>query len=202
MKKKILLLLAIIVSSVFSLKAQVDKGDWLLGGAFGFNSANLNANSYTSSNANFTPDIGVAIGKNSVIGLGFGLNYSSNSEQESSLDFSSDLFYKKYFVVKNKLGYYLQLHGGILLATSKFTSADSSGGIVKTNYKSDNYSFGITPGIYYEVAPRLLLTADVGGLGYTYSNNGSSSRSSNFNMSFLISFTFGIDFILGKKQVN
>ena len=171
MKKKILLSLAIIVSSVFSLKAQVDKGDWLLGGSFGFNSANSNSN-YSTSNANFAPNIGVAIGKNSVIGLGFGLAYSSNSVQQSILNFSSSVFYKKYFVLKNKLGYYLQLRGGILLATNKFTYIDSSGSTMKVNYKSYSCSVGITPGIYYQVAPRILLTADVGGLGYAYSNSG------------------------------
>jgi hypothetical protein len=201
MKKKILLSLAVIVSSVFSLKAQIDKGDWILGGSFGLNSANSNSN-YSTSNANFAPNIGLAIGRNSVIGLGFGLAYSSNSVQQSFLSFSSSVFYKKYFIIKNKLGYYLQLHGGILFETNKFNAIDSSGNTSKIRYKSYVYNVGITPGIYYEVAPRILLTADVGGLGYAYSNGGSGNWSSNFNLSFLNSFTFGVDFVLGKKQAN
>ena len=97
--------------------------------------------------------------------------YSKNYVEQSIFDFSSNVFYKKYFVIRNKLGYYLQLHGGILLATDKFTYPDSSGSTIKTNYKSYNYNVGITPVIYYEVAPRLLFTADVGRLGYTYSNS-------------------------------
>lgn len=203
MKNKILLSLAIIVSSFYSLKAQIDKGDWLLGGSFGFNSTNAyvnNSNSYTNSNGNFEPNVGVAIGKNSLIGLGFGLSYSTNSSHQSSLGFSSDLFYKKYFVIRNKMGCYLQLQGGILLETSKYTVIDSSGSSLKSNYKSYFYTAGITPGIYYEVAPRILLTANVGGLGYEYSNNGSGSWSSYLNVSFLNNFTFGVDFIIGKKQ--
>ena len=202
MKKKILLSLSVIVCSVFSSQAQIEKGDLLLGGSFGINANSANSSSYTTSNANFAPHIGLAIGKNSVIGLGFGLSYSSNSAAQSNFDFSSSVLYKKYFVIRNKLGYYLQLHGGILLATNKFTYIDSSGSAMKTNYKSYSYSVGITPGIYYGVTPRLLLTADVGGLGYAYSDGGSGSWSSNFNMSFLNSFTFGVDFILGKKQAN
>jgi hypothetical protein len=201
MKKKILLSLGIIGCTIFSLKAQIEKGNLLLGGSFGLNSNNSNP-TYTTSNANITPHIGLGIGKNSVIGLGFGFSYSSNSGMQSNLDLSTNIFYKKYFVIKNKLGYYLQLHGGVTVSTSKYTVIDSSGNANKTSYKEYSYSLGIIPGIYYEVAPWILLTADVGGLGYVYSNNGGRNWSSNFNVGFFNSFTFGVEFILGKKQSN
>jgi len=83
MKKKILLSLAIIISFAFSLKAQVDKGDWLLGGTLGINTSNAGS-STNYSNSNITPHMGYAIGNKTVLGLSLGVNFSESSSQNKN----------------------------------------------------------------------------------------------------------------------
>ena len=196
MKSKILLLIGISICLTLASEAQFQKGDWLLGGTLGFNAANSSPGSKTSSNTNIAPHIGLSIGKHAVIGFDFSFSYSSGSSSLSNLFFSSYVFYRRYFVLKNKLGWYLQFNGGVGWSKDEYNVYDSAGNTSKTISRSQIYNLGITPGLYYQVAPRILLNADVGQLAYYYSNDGGGYSSSNLSFNFFNSYTFGVDFIL------
>jgi hypothetical protein len=204
MKSKMLLSLTIVIfSSIAVLQAQIEKKDWLLGGSLGFNTSNPNSGSsnYSTSNANFAPHIGYAIGHNSVIGLNIGFNYSNTSSQYKSVSFSTNAFYKKFISLKEKFGIYYQINAGIGWSQVSYPISDSTGNVTsKITYPSHAYNASITPGVYYAVSPKILLNADCGGLGYNYSDNGDGYGTSNFAFNFLSSFTFGVDFILGRKK--
>lgn len=206
--KRSLLIIAVFVISTSSLKAQIQKGDWLLGATMGYSNGNNSqqysnmTHSSSSSNTNVSPRIGLAIGKNSVIGLKAGFstgNYNSDNYSSSSTNFSCNLFWRKYTSIKNKLGWYSEFGGGILWGKTKSSSPSIN------KQKITSYSIGFTPGLYYEITPKILLNADFGGISFVHSHaknvngNPSSGRANNFDLSFLNHFTFGVDFILGKK---
>ena len=202
MKKKIYLS-AIFAIFLFSATfAQIEKNDWLLGGTLGLNTSNSSSNSVpignSSSNANFSPHIAYALGKNSVIGLNLGYSYTDNSGNYKSSSFSLNIFYKKYLPCREKFGLYFQFNGGTILY--KLTQTiDSAGTLIKSSSTSHVYDADIIPGVYYQASKRVLINADCGGISYAYYDYGAGSSSSYFSFNFLSNFTFGVDFILGKK---
>ena len=203
MIKKTLLAVSIAFFFTCALKAQIHKNDWLLGGNLGYNTNNSTGN-FASSNINFNPHIGLAIADNSVIGLSFQFGYNTQKYNASNfaskihnLNFFSAAFFKKYYAIKNKIGWYGQLNAGA--GIQKSIDYDSSG--VKTSTSTtQNYTVGFTPGIYYQATPFILLTADFGGINYQYATSTSYAHSSSFGVSFLSSFSFGVDFILSKHS--
>jgi hypothetical protein len=200
MKLKNLPITVIFVCMTLASRAQITKRDWILGGTFNFSNSNASPPSNASSNANISPHLGLAVGRNSVMGLSFSFGYYSNSPGQKNLSFSSNVFYRRYIVLKNKLGCYLQYNGGVALSKSTEYIFDSTGASVKSNLYGQTYNLGFTPGLYYQVTPGILLNLDAGGVAYYYSDFGHGQWASSFFVGFLNQFSFGVDFILGKKS--
>ncbi|HTQ63924.1 MAG TPA: hypothetical protein VMI12_03960 [Puia sp.] len=198
--KTIILLLLLAMTFSFSSSAQISKGDWLLGGSVGANFGNANANSSSTSNASISPHIGFAIGKNSVLELNFSGTYYSFSGQSYNWGIAANIAYRKFFQVKNKFGLFIEFGGGFGWTKSEYSFYDSSGAISKNYNTAHTYNIGMIPGVYYQVSPGILLNASCGGIDYYYYSYNTGDWSSNISVNFLNSFTFGIDFILGKKQ--
>jgi hypothetical protein len=200
MKKKTLLSFFLFFLAVSMGLAQVEKGDLLLGGSFGVNTGNTGG---TSSNANLTPHLSMGIGHNSVLGLGFGFNYYTASGGEKEFSVSGNLYYKKYFVLKNKVGWYLQAAGGVGWSRTEQPFLDSTGTVTqKVSSNNNTYTASLTPGIYYQAEPWLFLNADCGGILYSYTHAQDGGWTSEFFVGFLQSFTFGVDFVInnGRRQ--
>jgi hypothetical protein len=203
MKIKALLLCLTVITSATCLQAQVQKGDLLLGATLGFNSNNNNGGNYSSSNTNLDPRIALAIGENSVLGLRahFGY-YSSKSEVSDQKSRGTTLgaaaFWRRYMPIKKQLGWYLEANGGV-----RFDRTISEYTAIKSKSTSTQYTVNAIPGIYYQALPKLLISADFGGLGYGFArtkHEGSpAGRSSSIYFNMFSSFTFGVDFILGKR---
>ncbi len=200
---KILLLVFSIVSS-FVTHAQINKGAILIGGSFGYITTNNNQanNTFSYSNTNISPRFSYAIGQNSLIGVKIGFAYSKtkslNNNYSTNTSFGTNLFWRKYFSIKNKLGWYTELQGGIGKTISKTTFSSST-----TKNKSTNYSIGAIPGLFFQAAPRLQVTADFGGVNYSHSSyknsiGNTTDNSNTFGISLFSSFTVGVDFILTK----
>jgi hypothetical protein len=199
MQKKNLLFSAFILFFSVIANAQIEKKDWLLGGSFGYNSSNYNAGP-SSSNANILPHIGYAIGKNSVMGLSLSIsNYTSESDYKI-FNLSINAYYKKFFPIKEKFGAYLQVNAGIGWTKNSNYIYDSLGIYTKLTNNAHSYFGSAVPGVYYSVTPRILLNADCGGLVYNYTTQDVNNWSSGFAFNFLSNFTFGVDFILGRKK--
>ena len=202
MRKQILLFNLACLSVIVST-AQIDKNDILLGGTFGYGSSNSQGNS-SNSNANLSPRIGYAIGRNSVLSVRLGYNYSKSEDAtgnnvSKNSSFSAGLSWQKFFLIKEKLGWFTDLSGSL---SRGYTKYQSTGNISKSN--STGYSVGVSPGIYFIPVSGLLLSANAGGLSYGSSkskfNGQETGKSSLFTVNLLNSFSFGIDFIINKKK--
>jgi hypothetical protein len=204
MKRKLLPSIAIILFSSLSLSAQIEKNDIILGANLGIYYNNSNGTGFnTTSNANISPRISLAVGTNSVIGLKASL-YSMVSkaddrdEKNKSTSYGIGLFWKKYMLIKNHIGWYTELNGG-----ATFSNATQYINSSKYKNTSTAYGLGAIPGIYYQVTPKILLSADAGGINFSQSfyktESQADSRNTTLSINFLNSFSFGVDFILGKK---
>ncbi len=208
MKTKILLIVCSVFFFANVTKAQVQKDNWLLGGTLGFNSNNGNGTnqaSFSTSNTNIAPHIGFAVGNNSVVGLNFSANFQTTNGGFHSWSFVPNVFFKHFFQVKNRFGLYGQLSGGAGWSRSEFQTTDPvTGSLTKSHVTTSLYNVGLVPGVYFAVTPGILIDADFGGINYNYSHykdfNGGTVNTSNFNFNLLSSFTFGVDFILGKHK--
>ncbi|WP_276502992.1 hypothetical protein [Terrimonas pollutisoli] len=204
--KKQILLFSIAALSVVIGKAQIDKNDILLGGTFGYGTYDYSGNiKSANSNANLSPRIGYAIGKNSVLSARLGYSHgksedANGNEDYKSIGFSTGLSWEKFFPIKEKLGWYTDLSGTFSNGTTRQEYTPGN------NYKrkSTGYSAGVSPGIYFIPTSGLLLSANAGGVSYWYSKSRSggqpADKISNFNINLLNSFNFGIDFIINRKK--
>jgi hypothetical protein len=215
MQKKLLLILMLAGPALVS-HAQVEKNDWLLGGSFSFGTNSNNSNngsnssSFTGSNSNLNPDLGWAVGKNSVIGLRGGISVSTNKDASGSKQtydsYLAGAFWRKFFPINDKVGWYGDLSAAYSLSKNKNTYSEPSPTLTTS---SKGYRAGLSPGIYYKPGKKIFLNAGFGGLTYSYYKNNSddiipansfSSKSSNFGINLLNYFSFGVSFILNKEH--
>ena len=205
MKRVTLLALIIVLASTTATRAQIQKGDILLGASLGMGYSSNNVPS-SSSNANIAPRIGLAIGQNSVLGLqtSFGYQHSKPGDntgawESNYINVGAGLYWRKFIPIKNKIGWYLEPNASFGYGKNK-----QKNGSQKTESSTTGYSAGIVPGIYYQPIPKLLLNVDFGGVSYYHnvakSEGNPSSKSSGVNLSLLNSFTFGVDFLLTKGK--
>jgi len=205
MQKKLLLVVAIVVSALAS-QAQVEKGNWLLGGSLGFSSTNNDAvgGNSTSFNSNIVPSLGWAVGKNAVIGLRGGFStgttkYESNSSKQTFNGYTAGAYWKMYFPFADKAGWYTNLGAAYNFSKSKQTTM---GSLVES--ENSGYYFNFSPGVYYMPTKKIVLSGGLGGLAYSHIRTSGNSTpvatSSAFIFNLLNSFSFGIEFLLGKDH--
>lgn len=197
--KKQILLCSILFSCFFAAQAQIQKGDVLIGGTFGYNS---NSNGNENSNVYIDPAVGYAVGKNSVMSLKGGYSFSKNKGDiysSNSNGYNVGLSWKKFFSIKERVGWFTDVYG---LYTYQKSKTEYQTGI--TSSTSKGFEVGAKPGIYFLPTSSLLLTADVGGISYSQSKYestvGNDGKSKNFNVNLLNSFTLGIHFIINKGR--
>jgi hypothetical protein len=207
MQKKLLLVLAIVVSALVS-HAQVEKGNWLLGGSLGFSSTNNDASSgnSTSFNSSILPSLGWAIGKNAVIGLRGGFStgttkYETNNSKQTFNGYTAGAYWKMYFPFADKAGWYTNLGAGYNFNKFKYTNM---GSLVES--ENSGYNFNFSPGVYYMPTKKIILSGGLGGLTYSHikssGNTLAVSTTSGFAFNVLNNFSFGIEFLLGKDHSN
>ena len=200
MQKTLLLILTMIVSALAS-QAQVEKNDWLLGGSFNFNTANSSypSSSTGSSNSNLSPEMGFAVGKNSVVGIRGGISIGSTKDgsgsKQTTSSYQASAFWKKLFPISEKVGWYSDVAAGYNYIRYK---NDNTQMVVTSS--SRGFSASATPGVYYKAGKKTLLNASIGGLSYYHAKNTDGYTSSSFNLSLLNYFSFGISFILNKEH--
>lgn len=200
-------LLCLLLGIFFSVpvSAQIQKGDILLGGSLGYYNSTSASSSATSSssNANISPRISYGIGTNSLLGIKTGYSYSDtrskgNPQKTVNNNFSAGVFWRKYFPIKNKIGWYAEPAAAVATGSAKHFSYYP---INKETSRSVTVT--ATPGIYFLATPGILLSVDAGGAYYSYysSKSGpSGSHGHSLGINLLNSFNFGIDCILGNKQ--
>jgi hypothetical protein len=130
--------------------------------------------------------------------LEFGLSLLTTGPNDF-LTFSTNLFYRKYIVIKNKLGCYLQFEGGMGWSKNEYVNFDSLSGLHIQIEKDRIYNLGITPGFYYRPSPRILIDVGIGSLSYAYTTAPEGNSTNNLSFYFLNNVALGVDFILAKR---
>ncbi len=198
MKSKVLPILTLVIISTTSLTAQIKKGDLLLGATVGFN--NGSSRDYASSNSNISPRIAIGIGNNSAMGIRTIFGYQTSKaeiadDKTTTISIGGTLFWRKYMPIKKNIGWYLEPNGGASFSSNVRKYAPG-----KVKNTTTIYNVNVTPGIYYQPLPKLLINADFGGLGYSYSRGRTEGNPvntySNVYFNLLNHFTFGVDFLL------
>jgi len=202
MQKSFLLVLTIVMATLSS-RAQVQKGNWLLGGAvsyynFSVKGDNLPTQNQYSGAITLLP--GLAVSDKTVIGIRAGINFNGSKQESSkstSFGFNPGVYWNQYFPFSDKAGFYTHFETGYDQSKSKSESNGTS-----FTYTSKGFDARLTPSLYFKPTKKMLINAAIGSLAYTHSNVDSPQgkyKTSGFNGYFLNGFVFGIDFILGKS---
>lgn len=206
MKRRHLLFTAIALAITSASTAQIKPGDVLLGASLGtgYNSSSSTGSAgSSSSNANLSPRIGFGVGNNSVLGARLGVGYHRTKtdgidDKSTNWGLSAAIYWRKFMPVAKQLGWYLEPAVGV---SSNKSQQTYSGG--KSKSTTTSYIAAVVPGIYYQALPKLLINADFGGVSYYYSRSkntaGTVSKNNGISLNLMNQFTFGVDFILGKK---
>lgn len=173
-----LLISSVIVGQENNEKFKIEKHSWNVEGDLYLFSQEFK--NYDDNNSDrdyfgigFTPKIGYAIKNNLILGIGIGYEYSnSNYRNEltsdgsnSSNTFSVFPYIKKYVPVGEKIAFHFQ-------GEAKFSNAVYNSKNEITYENKRNFLFiGIRPGLSFELSKNILLQANIGVLGYSYSKS-------------------------------
>jgi hypothetical protein len=177
--KPIITTLVILFTFAFSAHAQINKGNWLLGGDISGGSGNqkdTKADTLFSkySGLTLTPRIGWFVGNNWVIGVA--PSYSGNSYESSGVN--GQIYHSTSFSIAPFVRYYKSIHekwaiitefNGINLTTSSSNREDINT-LQKYEYSLNSYQIGlyIRPGLTYFLSPKVGIEASLGSIGFGY----------------------------------
>jgi len=194
--------------SLNTLQAQaINKGDRLFGGSFSFSFFNSNNNGLNYSNignAGIIPSYGWALKNDLVFGIRGFINYEhsewlntpTDKNTRNSFSFGPGLFLKKYKLLKNKFGMYLNNELSGIYSTSKQKS---------TNFpdymKSHSWgvAFNLNPGVFYKFSDNFFGEGNIGGLSAFYNSNGT-IKNSGISATFLQYFNLGINYRIANNK--
>lgn len=203
MKKMIVMAALALFGSQFA-KAQVQKGNFLVGGTLGFSSETQKTDGvdgkFTSSNLIISPKAGYALSDKWMVGVfvdgTFGTSKTEAGEVESK---DKNTMIAPGVFVRN----YCQIGDSKVYFTSEANVAYGFGNIEEDNVKTDKISgirANIMPGISYLVGKHLMLEGNFGGLTYQNTtekpeNGGAETKTSSFDFNFIKSFQVGVSFL-------
>jgi hypothetical protein len=216
MSKKILLAIAVVLTALASKAQVIQKGETMLGGTFGAGSSNasnsIGNNSTSSTFGSIGPELGWGIGKNSELGFRGFISYGSSKDnldnKTTSGNYQAGVFWKKFFPINDKVGWLSDLSAAYTYAKNTNNYQNASGNY---SYNAKGYNVSLAPGVYYRATPKILLSAGIGGITYSYSKIDqqdpvnsqypqSTSKSSGITVSLMSYYTFGISFLLGSRS--
>ena len=225
MKKNLLTILPLLL---FSLTAfgQLEKGNILLGGGVGFNSATSQTeedvavvSNYENSTLNFSPEVGYFFRDKWLLGLSLPMSwydqktFLTNSAGEQTMQngantnsFGVAPFVRKYFSISEKLSFFAQARIGYYQSHSEYTNYSDSGNSTRTS-ESNGVTFGTAAGMSFFPKKWLGVNLSISPLSYTTSSSqeegpGSSSEGKSSGFDFGVdtsAITLGVNFFLSKK---
>ncbi|HEX6225545.1 MAG TPA: outer membrane beta-barrel protein [Chryseolinea sp.] len=187
---------AILLLGSIQCSAQFNKGDKVLGGTFGFNTAKSENNQYTpmtSGNSSFGiyPNFGILVNSNLEIGGQLGYTWSRDewdavggSNDRKSNSWTARLYTQRYFMISDK--FLFSLVGSISYGWSKEkTSMTNQIETIEQENKWTNFGFAVTPTFIFFPSPNWAVQASIGNLNYTHSKNTTTDDASNsFGMNY------------------
>lgn len=153
---------------LYTVNAQTDKGDWLVGGRFDLNTAK------NSSQFSFSPNAGVFVINNLAVGGNFGIDYAKSGDVKTT-SFGIGPFARYYFTTSNTKpllhtafnyisskvkgpntsitnnGFNFIAAGGVALFMNQNVALEILAGYSHTKYKDFDGSGGFSMGIGFQV---------------------------------------------------
>lgn len=193
--KKILFFLMLSVTAISFAQEEsllfISKGTFELSGSFSINALDSEQEAGISSRQSFSltvsPQLGVAISDDFILGLGLGFNYAESELTDG--DFNNEFnarrysiapYAKKYFSITKSFAFNIQ---GEINYSFRDSNIDPSG------LNSRDWFIGFRPGLNFRLNDKFALQAQLGTLGYSRSinaldtNNESSTNNFGFNLS-------------------
>jgi hypothetical protein len=181
MRTSLRLLLALLVSSCFTLplQAQIPKGSVLLGGSLNYTRNHSQYQSTQSSRSTSTyqgvglaPIAGYFIADNLVVGTSLsgsiGRSVQNDKLSNKSSAWGAGPFARYYKFVGEKFAFFGQ--AGFNFYKSTYKSRDAAGEL-KPNQTLEQFNIAVQPGISYFPIPRLGFQLTMGSLGYYKTDN-------------------------------
>jgi len=178
MKKFILSSLAVLI--VFFSRAQIKKGQVVLGGSLGFgHSASTYDSSYHQSDTKFTsfnisPSVGWAIKDNLLFGVEATYTHQRSSTEQSTVNTHSDfnsftggVFIRKYKYLGSGFSFFAQGNADLTYGHTKYVNTNPG------NQNQDSYGFamGFYPGVAFALSSRWQLETGFPNVGYINYNH-------------------------------
>lgn len=185
----------------------MNKGDKLFGGSFSFATYNCASDVFNSSggnNAGIAPSFSWVIKKNLSFGtravIGYSQSKASNSStpetKNKNFGLGLSLFLKKYKLLQNKFGFYIDNEINVNYTINK---QESGSPVIITKFKNKGIGYRLNPGVFYRFSNHFFGEANIGGAYFSY-NKGQDAHSFSGGLSFLQYFNLGINYQLDKKK--
>ncbi|NSL89690.1 outer membrane beta-barrel protein [Chitinophaga solisilvae] len=198
--KKLIVLAAVALFGTQVAKAQLSKGNVILGGQVNVNTESTKVkgsdNKTTSTSFGISPKVGLALNQNWVVGVFANTQFGSkkvNDVKFKSLDITPGIFVRNYHMIgESKFAFFAEANAGYTFGNEKTagTKTDTHNG----------FSVNVLPGITYFVTKHFMIEGAFGGLGYSYLQNKNEATKvktnvSSFDFNFTKQFNLGVNFI-------
>jgi len=186
--------------------AQFSKGDKAVGGELSLSARyapkNSQGHSWRYTNVEFDPKFGIFVDENLAIGglLGYSYGIETTSTSDSVPDyksgyqgFSIGLYENKYFQIAEN--FFFSLLGK---AEYRYTKRFSKAAGLDSQAFSREFKVNFSPNLIFFPAPNWALTANLGGVEYSYTRKADTSKSHEFNVKLGQSFSLGLSYYFRK----
>jgi hypothetical protein len=204
--KKVSLVLILITITLVNSYAQIDKGQKMLGGNMAYKNVSLTRDTEPESSikgfqATITPQFGIGMGNNWIIGAMAGFGYAEQKDKYDNREdltdartYSIGVFARKFRPVSDVFGLF-----GEARAEYGFGKGESRNMYRKTEITS--YAANLLPGLYFKPGKKLVIESTFGVLGYSHKKEDNNdlfvdSKTNEFNFSIVDGLSFGLKFIL------
>ncbi|RBL93722.1 outer membrane beta-barrel protein [Chitinophaga flava] len=199
--KKLIVMAAVALFGTQVAKAQLSKGDVILGGNVNVSttSAKVKGTDAKETNTTFgiSPKVGYALNSNWVIGVfansQFGTEKAVSGVKTKTLEITPGIFARNYHMIgQSKFAFFAEANAGYGFGNTKV-------GDTKTE-TINGFNVNVLPGITYFVTKHFMIEGAFGGLGYTYAQHkneatGVKTNVSNFDFNFTKQLNLGVNFI-------
>ncbi|HVI44554.1 MAG TPA: outer membrane beta-barrel protein [Chitinophaga sp.] len=198
--KKLIVMAAVALFGAQVAKAQLKKGDILLGGTVNVytKSEKTKDTDKKTTNTGFgvSPKVGMALNSNWVVGLFAETQFTFdkiNGVKNNTTAIYPGVFVRNYHMLgQSKFAFFAEANAGYAYEKEKRADKDYS--------KTNGFKVNVLPGITYFVTPHFMVEGAFGGLSYAYGQEKFEGTDvkvnhSNFDFTFTRQFNLGVNFI-------
>ncbi|MBV8254436.1 MAG: outer membrane beta-barrel protein [Chitinophaga sp.] len=198
--KKLIVMAAVALFGTQVAKAQISKGDILLGG-----NVNVTAHSdkakdadkkNTTTSFGISPKVGYALNNNWVVGVFAGTNFGFakdiNDNKAKTFSINPGIFVRNYQMLgQSKFAFFAEGNASYGFGSTKLNDVKQG--------SFNSFNVNVQPGIAYFVTKRFMIEGMFGGASYNWKQDknelsGAKHNYSDFNFNFTNEFALGVNF--------